>query len=261
MKRIRGARNLEIAGGLLLAAGLAWLWTADRMAGMDAGPGTALGGLGWFATSWAAMMAAMMLPSFAPTIVAYLSPGARSGPGRPLLFTAGYLLAWTAAGIAAYGVFQLGHSLLARELAWDRGGRWLSAALLAAAAAYELVPLKRACLARCRGELGSPGSAPPGWSGALLVGVRSGGWCIGCSAALMAALFALGVMSLTWMALVATLVALEKLGPWPFAARLATAVVLALLAAAMVLAPHDIPGLVLPGSGGAHAMQAMKAMG
>ena len=53
------------------------------------------------------------------------------------------------------------------------------------------------------------------------MGLRNGGWCLGCSWALMAALFALGVMSLTWMALIAALVALEKIGPWGRAARLA----------------------------------------
>jgi predicted metal-binding membrane protein len=90
------------------------------------------------------------------------------------------------------------------------------------------------------------------------MGVRSGGWCIGCSWALMAALFALGVMSLIWMALIAGLVALEKVGPWPLAARVATALVLAVLAAGLLAAPHAVPGLVVPGSEGMHAMKAMS---
>jgi len=73
----------------------------------------------------------------------------------------------------------------------------------------------------------------------------------------MAALFALGVMSLTWMALIAVLVALEKTGPWPVAARFATATVLALLALGILVAPHQVPGLVVPHSGGMHAIRAM----
>jgi predicted metal-binding membrane protein len=72
----------------------------------------------------------------------------------------------------------------------------------------------------------------------------------------MAALFALGVMSVTWMALIAVLVAFEKTGPWPFAAKLATATVLAVLAVGVLAAPEQVPGLVVPGSGGMHAMQA-----
>jgi hypothetical protein len=83
----------------------------------------------------------------------------------------------------------------------------------------------------------------------------------------MAGLFALGVMSLTWMALVAVLVALEKVGPWPRAARAATTIALIALTVGILAAPHDLPGLVVPGSSGAmpgmHGMpmHGMKAMG
>jgi predicted metal-binding membrane protein len=75
----------------------------------------------------------------------------------------------------------------------------------------------------------------------------------------MAGLFALGVMSVTWMGLMAGLVALEKAGPWPRAARAATALVLAGLAIGILAAPHDVPGLVVPGSSGAHAMMKMMS--
>jgi predicted metal-binding membrane protein len=73
----------------------------------------------------------------------------------------------------------------------------------------------------------------------------------------MVALFALGVMSLTWMALIAALVALEKTAPRLVAAKLATAIVLAALAAGILAAPQLVPGLVVPGAGGMHAMKAM----
>ena len=89
--------------------------------------------------------------------------------------------------------------------------------------------------------------------------MRNGGWCLGCSWALMAALFALGVMSLTWMALIAALVALEKLGPSERGARLASAGVLVVLAVAILAVPHDVPGFVVPGSSGPTHM--MKRMG
>jgi predicted metal-binding membrane protein len=75
----------------------------------------------------------------------------------------------------------------------------------------------------------------------------------------MAALFALGVMSLTWMGVIAVLVALEKIGPWGRGARLATAGVLVVLAAAILAVPHDVPGFVVPGS--PTSPQMMKAMG
>lgn len=253
-------RYPEAVAGLLVIAGLAWWWTVVRMAGMDAGPGTDLGTLGWFTGSWVLMMAAMMLPSIVPTLTVYAAERRVRTPTSWLAFVAGYLLAWTVAGLCAYGLFELGKALLGTELAWHRAGRWVAGGVLAAAAAYEFTPLKQVCLARCRGQLGGPPSAARHDRHATLAnGLRSGGWCLGCSWALMAGLFALGVMSVTWMAVIAGLVALEKAGPWPRAGRTATALVLAGLALGVLVAPHDVPGLVVPGSGGIHTM--MRMMG
>jgi predicted metal-binding membrane protein len=251
-------KNPQVVAVLLAAAGLAWWWTVERMAGMGASPGTDLGTLGWFTGTWVLMMAAMMLPSFAPTLTAYVRVTGGPVPSRWLLFACGYLLVWAVVGVLAYAVFELGKSQLGDDLAWHHGGRWVSGAVIAAAAAYELIPFKRACLARCRGQLeGLRGVTHPGWSAALAMGARSGSWCLGCSWVLMAGLFALGVMSLTWMALIATLIALQKISPWPRGARLATAIVLAVLAAGLLAAPHRLAGLVVPGHGGMHSMKAM----
>jgi predicted metal-binding membrane protein len=244
---------------LLALAALAWWSTADRMAGMDAGPGTDLGTLGWFLGIWVVMMAAMMFPSLAPTVALYTTMTRRRDPGRPLLFTAGYLLVWGAAGLAAYGVFELGKSLLGADLAWHGAGRWFAAGVLAVAAAYELTPLKDVCLAKCRSPVGFLlGSWREGRRGALEMGCRHAGWCLGCCWALMAALFALGVMSLVWMALVAALIALEKTIPWRRAATWGTAAILLVLAIALLAAPDAVPGLVVP-SGSHGAMPAMNS--
>jgi predicted metal-binding membrane protein len=91
------------------------------------------------------------------------------------------------------------------------------------------------------------------------MGARHGAWCLGCCWALMTALFALGVMSLEWMALTAGLIALEKALPWRRVATWSGAGALVLLAAGLLAAPHSIPGLVVPGGGhsGAHAMSQM----
>ena len=59
------------AAWLLGAALAAWIVTAERMRGMDAGPGTDLGGLGWYTGVWVTMMAAMMLPSVAPMVLLF----------------------------------------------------------------------------------------------------------------------------------------------------------------------------------------------
>jgi predicted metal-binding membrane protein len=168
-----------------------------------------------------------------------------------LLFAGGYLLVWGAAGLGAYGVFCLGSSLFGGDLAWHAGGRWFAAGVLVLAAVYELTPLKDACLTKCRSPLGFLlGSWRDGRRGALGMGSRHAGWCLGCCWALMAALFALGVMSLTWMAFVAALIALEKTVPWGRAVTWGTAAVLLVLAIAIVAAPQDLPGLVIPS--GAH---------
>jgi predicted metal-binding membrane protein len=250
--------ELGVVAALLVAAGSAWWSTAERMAGMDTGPGTALGSVGWFTGVWATMMAAMMLPSLAPAAAAFAT-SVRRELSRVLLFAGGYLLVWGLAGIGAYGLFELGRSLFAGSMAWHGGGRWLAAGVLVLAALYQLTPLKRAFLSRCRSPLRCLDTS---WQNtrteALVMGLRIGGWCLGCTWALMTALFALGVMSLTWMALIAVLVALEKAGPWRRAARLATAGVLIVLAAAILVVPHELPGFVVPGSPASH--QTMKAM-
>jgi predicted metal-binding membrane protein len=251
--------ELGIVAALFAAAGLAWWSTADRMPGMDAGPGTALGSVGWFTGVWATMMAAMMLPSLAPT-AAFFSALFRRELSRVLLFAGGYLLVWSAAGIGAYGLSELGKSLFGSSLAWHSGGRLLAAGVLALAALYQLTPLKRAFLRRCRTPVWLlDASRPSTRRRALLMGVRNGGWCLGCSWALMAALFALGVMSLAWMGLIAVLVALEKVGPWGRGARLASAGVLVVLATAILAVPQQIPGFVVPRSPASPHMT--KAMG
>jgi hypothetical protein len=92
---------------LLAAALVAWGVTFDRMRGMDAGPGTDLGGLGWFVGIWVTMMAAMMLPSVSPMVLAFARVSReRASRGRVAfvptwVFLAGYLAAWTAYGLLA----------------------------------------------------------------------------------------------------------------------------------------------------------------
>ena len=245
---------------LIALAGAAWWSTVERMAGMDGGPGTDLGALGWFLGVWVVMMAAMMFPSLAPTTALYARMTRQRGWSRPLLFTASYLLVWGAAGLVAYGLFRLGQSVLGGDLAWRAGGRWFAGGVLAVAAIYELTPLKDACLGKCRSPLGFLlGAWRDGNRGALEMGSKHAAWCLGCCWALMAALFALGVMSIAWMALIAALITLEKTIPWRRAATWGTTAVLIALAIMVVAIPHDVPGLVIP-SGTQPAMHSMNGM-
>ena len=79
------------------------------------------------------------------------------------------------------------------------------------------------------------------------MGVKHGAWCVGCCWALMASLFALGVMSIAWMAFVAALIAAEKTLPWGRAVTYGTAAILLTLGILLVAVPEAIPGLTIPG--------------
>jgi predicted metal-binding membrane protein len=240
--------RLGLVALLFAFAAVAWWSTVDRMRGMDAGPGTDLGTLGWFIGVWVVMMAAMMLPSVSPTAALYSRMTKSSSPVGPLVFVTGYFVTWAAAGVVAFAVSDGGGKLLGSTLAWDRAGRWAAGGTLAAAALYELTPLKNVCLGKCRSPLGFLlGAWRNGPFGALQMGVRHGAWCVGCCWALMAALFALGVMSLAWMAFIAALIALEKLIPSRRLATWSTAAVLAALAILVIVAPGAIPGFTVPG--------------
>jgi predicted metal-binding membrane protein len=269
------AARLELAllGALLALAVAAWLVSTDRMAGMDAMPGMSLGGLGFYITVWVVMMAAMMFPAVAPTVLMYdrLRAGHRKrGKGATAeataLFVAGYLCLWTAAGVAAYGGFELVRGLDPRFLAWDEAGRYVTGGVIAAAAVYQLTPLKRACLIKCRSPMMFLAERwRDGRVGALELGLRHGAWCLGCCWALMAALFAVGVMSLGWMALIAAFIAGEKLLPWPAAARRTVALLLVALGIGVAFVPADVPGFGEPqggmhegGGGSGDGMQMMR---
>jgi predicted metal-binding membrane protein len=227
---------------LLALAAAAWVLTAQRMEGMDMGPGTELGGLGWFAVTWALMMAAMMLPALTPMAVAYSRRGSLGGTA---VFAAGYVAAWVAAGIAAYAAIEAVRSLDLDFLAWDEAGRYIAAATILGAGIYQLTSPKAGCLRRCRDRdefLGDHWRS--GQLGALRMGAAHGSFCIGCCWALMAALIALGVMSLTWMAVVAALIVAERLLPSP--GHAAVALVLVALGAGVAMAPDAVPGLTVP---------------
>ena len=235
---------------LLALAAVGWWSTVERVHGMDAGPWTRPGPLGWFLGVWIVMMAAMMLPSAIPTVTVYAGLARDRTPLAPLFFVAGYLAVWTAAGLAAFGLAGAGGRVAGGVLAWERAGRWAAGATLLLAAAYQLTPLKDACLARCRLPLAFLlGSWRPGRSGGLRMGITHGAWCAGCCWPLMASLFALGVMSIAWTALVAGLVALEKILPWRRAATGATTALLVVLGLLLLAAPGLVPGLTLPGRG------------
>jgi predicted metal-binding membrane protein len=170
-------------------------------------------------TMWAVMMAAMMLPSAVPMILAYAAvsrqrDAVRESGLRTWAFVAGYLAVWTVfsalATLAQWGM----HELVLRAPALDEIGPLLGGALLVAAGVYQWTPAKRVCLAQCRSPLDF---LLTGWRegtwGALRMGVVHGAYCVGCCWLLMLLLFAVGVMNMTWIVLLSALVLLEKATP------------------------------------------------
>jgi predicted metal-binding membrane protein len=167
---------------------------------------------------WAVMMVGMMAPSAAPTMLLFSATARRRQAGHwsaPVLaFGIGYLLIWTgfsaAAALAQWGLHEA--TLLSPEMA--ASSAMLSGLILIAAGVYQLTPFKGACLTQCRSPLGFlVGHWRDGVSGALRMGVRHGALCLGCCWALMCVLFVVGVMNLLWVAALAALVLLEKVGP------------------------------------------------
>jgi predicted metal-binding membrane protein len=261
-----GLIQLGLLGLLLVLAAIAWAISGDQMTGMDAGPGTDPGTLGFFLGVWVVMMAAMMFPSIVPMVVMHVriqegrkARGQSAPVGATTLFVAGYLITWTVAGLVGFGAYELGKALTGDLFAWDNAGPYLAGGIIVAAAIYQLTPLKDTCLRHCR----SPffflmEHWKPGRIGALRVGLVHGAWCVGCCWALMAALFALGVMSIGWMAFIAALIAIEKLLPWRAVANRGIAVLLLVLGLGVAITPGSVPGLTLPDSPA--AMRAMQSM-
>jgi predicted metal-binding membrane protein len=217
---------------------------------MDAGPWrwTSLGGLACFLGVWVVMMAAMMFPSVAPTVALYacITYAPRL---RPWLFAGGYLLTWAAAGVVAYALGATATTILGDGLAWRNAGRGLAGATLIVAAIYELTPIKDICLSKCRRPLlVMLGSWRDGAFGAVRLGAKNGAWCVGCCWALMASLFAVGSLSLWWMAFVAAVIAVQKTGPWRQRNLTNAAATVLLVLGILVLAfPDALPALTIIG--------------
>jgi predicted metal-binding membrane protein len=252
-------------GLIVLLLGLAiagWAVTDRRMAGMDAGPGTDPGVLGFYLATWVVMMAAMMFPSIAPMVLTYgrIQRGKRERGlpvtiGATCVFVAGYLVTWTATGLGFYSVVAAARAVDLGGIAWDQTGRYLAGGVIVAAGLYQFTPLKQACLRKCRDPfMFLLTSWRSGRAGALRMGIEHGFWCVGCCWALMAALFALGVMSVGWMAFIAALIAIEKLLPWKSVANRGIAILLLALGILVAFVPDKVPGLTIPTPTDDHAV-------
>jgi len=202
--------------GTLGLAAACWAVAIWQMRGMDMGTATQLGSFGFFAAVWVAMMAAMMLPGAVPAVLRRThAGGVRAVP----LFIGSYLAVWALVGVAVYMLYRA-HGYVA------------AAAVVIAAGAYEVTPLKRHLRRRCRDYLRS--------------GFRFGLCCAGSSIGLMAMLVALGVMSVTWMSVIAVLVLAQKVLPPKAAVDVPLAIAIVALGIWIILSPSSVPGLTPP---------------
>jgi predicted metal-binding membrane protein len=167
---------------------------------------------------WTVMMVGMMTPAATPVLLLFAGAQIRRDPRHAriavAMFALGYAIVWiTFSACAALAQWMLHASMtLSPQMAVSsaRAG----AVVLCAAGAYQLLPIKRACLVRCRSPLGFLMTRwRDGARGALGMGLRHGAWCVGCCWALMAVLFVVGVMNLAFVAALAVFVLLEKTGP------------------------------------------------
>jgi predicted metal-binding membrane protein len=236
-----GLATREAAFLLILAAG-AWAVTVALARGMAGMTGTMGLGLALFVPLWTLMMAAMMLPSVAPTASLYARTLQDNRSVRIAGLVTGYLAVWAAAGVPAYG--------LALVAGWLTGmhpsaAHIVAVAVFAVCGIYQLSSLKDRCLAHCRSPLGlllHYGSYRGRYRD-LRVGVHNGAYCLGCCWGLMVILIAVGVMNVTAMIGLAALVLVEKVSRWgPAAGRLAGAAALA-IAVATIWLPWLAPGL------------------
>jgi len=216
-------RGSAIPGWTIIVVGVslaAWVSMLILMAGMDEGPGTPLHDLPVYLVGWVIMLTAMMLPSELNYIGAFgiLLRGRALGSGerrqRMFAFIGGYGLAWIVYGLIAYLLDSAVRAASFDWTSWSRGGPYLAGSVLVLAGLYQLSTLKHSCLTGCRSPLSFFSRYwREGNEGAVRMGFRHGLVCVGCCWALMAVMFAVGIMSFSWMALLTVFMFAEKMVP------------------------------------------------
>ena len=240
---VRQAR--PAAASLLLAAAGAWIGVVAIRRGMGAMPATMGLGVIAFVGVWTLMMAAMMLPGVTPFASFYTRTFTEHRQRRLFTFAAGYLLAWSALGLPAFGLAWITERLVADDATVATG---IAALIFLSCGVYQLSPLKDRCLALCRSPLGFTlkYSAYQGRGRDVRAGSLHGLFCAGCCWALMLMLLAFGLMNVLAMLAVAAVVLIEK--RWRRGAGFAHAVGVAsiVLAVLVVAFPAIAPGLHSP---------------
>lgn len=229
--------RVVLLGGLATITTLSWLYVVPAAIRADASASSSTAGVVVVAPMWVAMMVGMMLPTAAPMVMRYATVSRRVRAGhtaRVVSFVLVYLALWSAVSVVGAAIqVSLHRSRLVTEMGAS-SSTLLSSALLAFAGIYQLSPLKRACLRRCRSPLAFlVAEWRPGLAGAVRLGVLHGAECVLCCWALMTLVFVVGAMNLLWMAGLMLLMIAEK--ALPGGERVATVVGLGLIVCAAYL--------------------------
>jgi predicted metal-binding membrane protein len=209
------AKTAATLTATLGAAAACWVVAIDQMRGMDMGVATRLGSFAFFTGSWIPMMAAMMLPGAIPAVLRRTNASGRvlAAP----VFAASYIAIWAVMGMAVYALYRP-HGTVAAGV------------IVIAAGVYELTPIKRHFRLQCHESAHS--------------GLAFGLDCVGSSIGLMAMLVVLGVMSVTWMAVIAVVVVAQKLQPARAVVDVPLALAIVALGIVILAAPSSVPGLM-----------------
>ena len=239
---------------LLTLAGAGWAlvaWQVSDMNGTDGHLDLTMGMTApLFIAMWTAMMVAMMFPASAPMILAFARTQSRKrAHGAEYvptwLFVTPFVAVWTAFGALGYAI-AAAVAAVAGESMWamDNLSR-IAGFLLVAAGVYQLTPMKRVCLARCRTPLSFMLSYwRDGRGGAMSMGLRHGLFCLGCCWVLFLVLLPLGVMNVVAMVTVSLLVFAEKVLPRGDGVARAAAVALIAYGLLATVVPRALPTLM-----------------
>lgn len=244
--RGRSWTDIWLPASLLGVAGLGWWWSVVSAVDMRGGAMPMATGspmsLAAFLISWAAMMAAMMLPAALPVVGRY-ARAAAGNAAAAIVFVTGYLAVWTVVGIPAFMASTHLNPVL-HTCPWV--GR-VAGAVAVAAGLHQLTPLKATCLRHCHRSTSlavRPGNQLTSPARALLAGGRYGFYCLGSCWMLMVVLIAFGTMQLAWMLALSVVIWLEKVAPFGDQLRHTTAAVLVVLGVALLVHPMFVTHLI-----------------
>ncbi len=181
---------------------------------MDMGAATRLGSFTFFTAVWVLMMSAMMIPAATPAVLRHARENGRVSAVPT--FVVMYLAVWVLVGVAVYALYRPHGAIAAGVVAM-------------AAGLYELTPVKRYFRGRCLEQVGS--------------GLEFGLCCVGSSIGLILMMVALGVMSVTWMAVVAVIGIVQKVVPARANIDVPLGLAIVGLGALVLIVPTALPGL------------------